>query len=155
MDMNTLLRRITLVALLAFTVGAPLAFSESKSDGTIVTVYKNPSCGCCTKWVDHLREYGFKIIVHDTSNLDQIKARYVVPRALFSCHTAIVSGYVVEGHVPADVIERMLEERPKVIGIAVPGMPMGSPGMEGQYSEPYDVLTFDRDGRTNVYANRK
>ncbi len=119
-----------------------------------VVVYKSPTCGCCNKWVDHIREHGFEVETHDTRDMAQVKAMSGVPGKLSSCHTAIVDGYVVEGHVPADVMRRLLEERPQVVGIAVPGMPMGSPGMEGPYRERYDILAFDRDGRTRVYDSR-
>jgi len=94
------------------------------------------------------------VTAYDISDLTPIKKKYGVPNALTACHTAIVDGYVVEGHVPADVILRLLKERPNVAGITVPGMPMGSPGMEGAYSESYDVLTFDQDGKTQVYTSR-
>lgn len=142
------------VAMVVLGLWTVSAFSKSPSDVTNMTVYKTPTCGCCTKWVNHLREQGFQVTAYDISDLTPIKKKYGVPNALTACHTAIVDGYVVEGHVPADVILRLLKERPKVVGITVPGMPMGSPGMEGKYSEPYDVLTFDQDGKTQVYTSR-
>lgn len=119
-----------------------------------ITVYKSPTCGCCAKWVDHVKEHGFTVVTHDTNDLTRVKAMAGVPARLSSCHTAIVDGYVIEGHVPADLIQKLLEERPEVVGLAVPGMPMGSPGMEGPYKEAYDVLLFRRDGTTDVYARR-
>ncbi len=119
-----------------------------------VAVYKSPTCGCCVKWVEHLEAHGFTVVSHDTNELPRVKATTGVPGELASCHTAIVDGYVVEGHVPADLIVRMLEERPEIAGLAVPGMPMGSPGMEGPYKEAYDVLAFQRNGKTEVYAKR-
>jgi hypothetical protein len=119
-----------------------------------MVVYKSPTCGCCAAWVDHIEANGFRVEVRDTANLAPIKARHGVPGKLESCHTALVDGYVVEGHVPADLIVRMLRERPDAAGLAVPGMPMGSPGMEGPYKDRYDVLTFRRDGSTQVYATR-
>lgn len=128
--------------------------SQSSSDSNTVTVYKSPTCGCCNKWVTHLQEHGFKVIANDTSELKQIKEKHKVPNELEACHTAIVDGYVVEGHVPADVIQKMLNEHPTAIGIAVPGMPMGSPGMEGSYVESYDVLIFDQNGNVKVYTSR-
>ena len=142
------------VAIVVLGLGTVSAFSKSPSDVTTIIVYKSPTCGCCTKWVNYLREQGFQVTSHDISDLTPIRKKYGVPNALSACHTAIVDGYVVEGHVPADVILRLLKERPKVVGITVPGMPMGSPGMEGKYSEPYDVLTFDQDGKTQVYTSR-
>jgi hypothetical protein len=124
------------------------------ADAPTITVYKTPTCGCCASWVEHLREHGFEVEAHDLANLDQVKRRHGITRALESCHTAEVAGYVVEGHVPADLIERMLRERPEIAGLAVPGMPMGSPGMEGSYRERYNVLAFDRAGKTEVYDRR-
>ena len=117
-------------------------------------VYKDPNCGCCKSWVSLMRSAGFEISVRDTSDIQSIKRRYQVPAALASCHTALVGGYVVEGHVPADLISRLLKEKPKVLGLAVPGMPVGSPGMEGGTKEPYDVLTFDVAGKSAVFARR-
>jgi hypothetical protein len=106
--------------------------------------------------VGHLQANGFKVEGKDVTDaqLVQIKAQHGVPRELSSCHTGLVGGYVVEGHVPADVVLRLLEERPEVVGLAVPGMPEGSPGMEGPNPEPYDVLTFDPQGRVGVYTSR-
>lgn len=145
----------------AGTIGAaasspPVAVAADTSHAALptITVYKTPTCGCCTDWVDHLRENGFSVVAHDLDDLSPIKAELGIRRELASCHTAVVDGYVVEGHVPADLIARLLTERPAVTGIAVPGMPIGSPGMEGPYSQRYDVLTFDRDGRTTVFARR-
>jgi hypothetical protein len=121
-----------------------------------VTVYKSPTCGCCTEWMAHLRRHGFRTRAEDVADLQPVKTRYGVPAALQSCHTALVGGYVVEGHVPADLIERLLRERPPVVGLAVPGMPVGSPGMEvpGAPADRYQVVTFDRSGRTGVFATR-
>jgi hypothetical protein len=119
-----------------------------------MTVYKSPTCGCCAKWVDHVRAAGFVVTVHDTADVTPIKVANGVPEAAYSCHTAVVDGYVIEGHVPADVIRRLLRERPPVVGIAAPGMPAGSPGMEGMISQRYDVVTFDRAGKTTVYETR-
>jgi hypothetical protein len=106
--------------------------------------------------VDHLREHGFTVKAEDLSDLRPVRARYRVPRNLVSCHTGVVDGYVVEGHVPADAIKRLLAERPAVSGIAVPGMPIGSPGMEvpGQPPQRYDIMTFDDKGRTTVFERR-
>jgi hypothetical protein len=121
-----------------------------------VTVYKSPTCGCCAEWVAHLRRQGFRVKTEDVTDLQPVKTRHGVPAALQSCHTALVDGYVVEGHVPADLVDRLLRERPKVAGIAVPGMPVGSPGMEvpGRPAERYQVVTFDRGGQTGVFATR-
>jgi len=122
----------------------------------VVDVYKSPTCGCCSKWVDHLGEEGFEVRSTDTSDLADFKASHGVPRQVESCHTALVAGYVVEGHVPASDIERLLRKRPATIrGVAVPGMPIGSPGMEvpGTKAQPYDVIAFDKNGRTDVFAS--
>lgn len=118
-----------------------------------VTVYKDPNCGCCKDWVEHLREHAFKVTVKDTSDVASIKRSGRVPSQLTSCHTAFVNGYVIEGHVPAADIKRLLKEKPKVAGIAVAGMPIGSPGMEiGNRKDKYDVVAFTRDGSTSVFA---
>lgn len=120
-----------------------------------VTVYKSPTCGCCTKWVEHLQASGFEVKMVDMPNVAPMKEQLGLPRDLGSCHTAVVDGYVVEGHVPADVVKKMLAERPKAVGIAVPGMPIGSPGMEqGDRKDPYDIVLFTRDGTRSVYASR-
>ena len=119
-----------------------------------ITVYKSPACGCCAKWVDHLRAAGFKVVVHDTDDLAAVKASVGVPTGLASCHTALVGGYLVEGHVPADLIRRLLRERPAAAGLAVPGMPGASPGMDVPRAGSYDVLVFDKQGKTRVYATR-
>jgi hypothetical protein len=118
-----------------------------------VTVFKDPNCGCCRQWVEHLRKHSFVVTSRDTSDLSGVKRTGRVPERLHSCHTAFVDGYVIEGHVPAADVQRMLKERPKIAGIAVPGMPVGSPGMEvGARKDPYDVIAFDRDGTSRVFA---
>ena len=114
-----------------------------------VSVTKDPECGCCSGWVDHLRKDGFVVDVVISTKLNQLKARLGVPSALVSCHTAEVDGYVIEGHVPADSIHRLLAERPALRGLSVPGMPVGSPGMEveGQAPETYSVIAFGSSGQ--------
>jgi hypothetical protein len=121
---------------------------------TAITVYKSASCGCCAKWVDHLRANGFAPTVHDEADMDAIKNEMGVPKGVRSCHTALVDRYLVEGHVPAADLRRLLKERPAVAGLAVPGMPKGTPGMAmpGDTPEPYEVLAFTRDGKTTTYA---
>ena len=149
------IRRGVAAAAAALVVGAATAWShEPHAGGPVVAVYKSPSCGCCRSWVEHLRAHGFRVETHDVADVQPVKARHGVPAALASCHTALVGGYAVEGHVPADVVRRLLRERPRVAGVAVPGMPMGSPGMEGPRRDAYDVLTFDPAGKTAVYARR-
>ena len=123
----------------------------------LLSVYKTPTCGCCAKWVDHMRANGFDAKVQDLPDLSAVKAKLGVPAELGSCHTAQVGRYVIEGHIPADAVHRLLKERPTTVsGLAVPGMPMGSPGMEvpGGSVQPYLILTFDRQGQTTVYERR-
>ena len=122
--------------------------------GTAVTVYKDPNCGCCAKWVDHMGAAGFRATVKDTADMDAVKKRLGVPANLQSCHTAVVGDYVVEGHVPAGDVQRLLREKPAVRGIAVPGMPTGSPGMEvpGRHADRYEVVAFARGGSTRTFA---
>ena len=116
-----------------------------------VTVYKSPTCGCCSKWVDHMTASGFKVTAHDTSDMQSVKTKLGVPDAMASCHTSVIAGYVIEGHVPAADIQRLLRDKPKVAGLAVPGMVTGSPGMEGSRSDPYNVIAFGQ-GKTSVFA---
>ncbi|HJQ18985.1 MAG TPA: DUF411 domain-containing protein [Gemmatimonadaceae bacterium] len=135
------------------TLSAAAAPVRRSPAPTHIVVYKDPNCGCCRSWVEHLRKHGFDVAVHDTSDVSGAKRTGRVPEQLVSCHTAFVNGYVVEGHVPAEDIERMLAAKPKIAGIAVPGMPAGSPGMEmGGRADHYDVMAFTRDGRTSVFA---
>lgn len=120
-----------------------------------MTVYKSASCGCCTLWVEHARANGFTVREVNTDDLNTVKREMGIPPRLASCHTVMVGGYLVEGHVPADDVKRLLREKPKVRGLAVPGMPIGSPGMEqGPPSgyERYDVLAFEANGATKVFA---
>jgi hypothetical protein len=140
----------------AFAVLRALSGVAGAASGPEVTVYKSPTCGCCSEWVTHLRRHGFRVKTEDLADLQPIKTRHGIPAELQSCHTALVGGYVVEGHVPADLVERLLQERPRVAGLAVPGMPVGSPGMEvpGMPADRYRVLTFDRSGKTAVFATR-
>ncbi len=117
-----------------------------------VISYKKPSCGCCGGWAAHMRQAGFKVTEKPVEDMDAIKRRLGVPAAAASCHTATVGGYVVEGHVPAASVKRLLAETPKVAGIAAPGMPAGSPGMEGSAEPPYEVVSFTREGALKPYA---
>ncbi|HEX6050367.1 MAG TPA: DUF411 domain-containing protein [Gemmatimonadaceae bacterium] len=120
------------------------------------TVYKSATCGCCKKWVEHLQAAGYKVTSHDVPDVNVYKKKYGVPDNLGSCHTAVVSsGYVVEGHVPADLIDRLVAQRPKdIVGLAVPGMPQGSPGMETGVVDKYEIIAFDKAGKTRVFARR-
>ena len=121
-------------------------------------VFKSPTCGCCTKWVEHVRQGGIdvKVTELDDAALDAVKQKHGVPRTAQSCHTGIVNGYVVEGHVPVTDVQRLLKERPTVAGLAVGGMPAGSPGMEvaGQRPQPYNVVSFDKSGAVKVYSTQ-
>lgn len=106
-----------------------------------VVVYKSPTCSCCSKWIEHLQQAGFRVEVHNESEMGQIKKQLGIPKKLASCHTAIINGYLIEGHVPAEDIRQLLTQRPKAKGLIVPGMPVGSPGMEvGTRVDPYDVM---------------
>lgn len=139
---------------LVFLVGAfAVALSQRDTNPkTEIVVYKSPTCGCCTKWEEHLRQAGFKVVSHKVDNINGVKAQHGVPDKLWSCHTAIVNGYVVEGHVPAPSIKKLLEEQPaNVAGLSVPGMPIGSQGMEGPNPENYEVLTFNKMGQAEVW----
>ncbi len=117
-----------------------------------MVVYKSPTCGCCVKWVEHMENAGFDVESRDMRDMNAIKQQLGVPRSASSCHTAVVDGYVIEGHVPARHVLQLLENRPDIPGIAVPGMPIGSPGMEGPNASPYEVVTFNGDSLTGVYA---
>lgn len=118
-----------------------------------IHVYKSPTCGCCTDWVDHLKENGFRVEVTDTNNLNPIKIEAGLTPSLASCHTAFIGDYVIEGHVPASDIHRLISEAPEARGLAVPGMPVGSPGMEmGDRKDNYQVLMFNESGQTRVFS---
>ncbi|MER2265318.1 DUF411 domain-containing protein [Methylobacterium oxalidis] len=152
MKANTMPSRRSVLASLV----AGLVVTAAAAEGLpVVAVNKDPNCGCCEKWAAHLREAGFTVTVAD-GPVNPVKVRLGVPRDLASCHTAQVGGYVVEGHVPADAIKRLLAERPEGIGLAVPGMPVGSPGMEveGEESDTYEVVLFGPAGRSTFARYR-
>jgi hypothetical protein len=131
------------------------AAAPAPADAPLVVVYKSPTCGCCVKWVEHMRQNGFRVESHDTSDVDPIKDQANVPVAARSCHVGLVGGYAIEGHVPAEVVRRLLREHPSdIAGLAVPGMVTGSPGMEGPNPEHYDIVAFTKDGQTRVYESR-
>ncbi|WP_022955362.1 DUF411 domain-containing protein [Perlucidibaca piscinae] len=137
-------------ALSLFSDKAPQPIAQAVAD-TIV-VHKSPTCGCCGKWVDHLKAEGFAVEVHDEEDMNAVKSRLGIPARLVSCHTATVGGYLIEGHVAAADIKRLLQEKPKAQGLAVPGMPVGSPGMEvGDQRMPYETLLFNGEEAT-IYA---
>lgn len=129
-----------------------LGFSALALGAERITVWKDPDCGCCGAWVEHLRTNGFSVKVNDVRDMTPHKKRLGVPERLGSCHTAAVGGYTIEGHVPAADLKRLLAERPRGKGLAVPGMPHGSPGMETGKLDRYDVLLFDQHGKTTVYS---
>lgn len=139
--------------LLQAALAALLLPAAAQAALPVVDVYKSASCGCCHLWVDHLRANGFTVNAHDVANPSDYREKFGIPTALGSCHTGIVAGYAIEGHVPAQEIKRLLAERLKARGLAVPGMPLGSPGMEGPRSDPYDVLLVGTDGRYKVYRH--
>ena len=123
--------------------------------GLTLTVYKTPTCGCCKKWVEHMQAAGFKVVTEDHNDMDPIKKRLGVKPELQSCHTATIGNYVIEGHVPAEDVLKLLREKAEVAGLTAPGMPAGSPGMEmGPVKDKYDVLTFDKTGATKVFSHR-
>lgn len=143
--------KLSILIALFIGIAAPAAWAASGTP--VVDVYKSPTCGCCSKWVDHLKANGFTVRSHDTQNVAAHKARLGVPAGYDSCHTAQVNGYLVEGHVPAKEIKRLLKEKPRARGLVVPAMPMGSPGMEaGGRKDAYDVFVVNRDGSTQTYA---
>ena len=135
-----------------------MAQAEEKAGGatgaTEIVVYKDPNCGCCTKWSEHMRRAGFSVIENKMENMDAVKQRFGVAKALSSCHTAVVDGYIIEGHVPAEDVRRLLREKPDITGLTAPGMPQQSPGMqpEGEAPRNYDVLAFDRKGDVRVFS---
>lgn len=130
---------------------ALLACAESAAAATLV-VTKSATCGCCSGWVEHMRKAGFKVEVHDVDNVAPTAERLGVPAKLRSCHTTKAGNYVIEGHVPAADVKRLLASKSKARGIAVPGMVVGSPGMEGGKPQPYKTLIFDKNGNTRVFA---
>jgi hypothetical protein len=153
-EMNRTARRLRTGAAVLLLVAAGCA--QPASAGPAMTVYLTPKCGCCKHWVTHMRESGFAVTEVVRADLAPVRRELGVPGNLLSCHTAAVDGYAVEGHVPADAVARLLRERPAGRGIAVPGMPMGSPGMEqrGYAPEPYDVVLIGDGGRHTVFERR-
>jgi hypothetical protein len=144
---------------LALAIGLAWAgnvWTAAQSAKPQMTVYKSATCGCCSKWIEHMQANGFEVKSVDVDDIDKVKRDNGVPQSAASCHTGLVNGYIVEGHVPADAVLKMLKDKPSIAGIAVPGMPMGSPGMEvpsGQ-KDKYDIVAFDKSGKTSVYQKR-
>ena len=151
--MNT--KRIVAIAIIvfAFAGGWLYAGRTPLANGTKVAMFQNPACGCCSKWAAHMENNGFTVETHKTDQLNSIKEREGVTPETAGCHTSMVDGYLVEGHVPAREVARLISERPNVKGITVPGMPMGSPGMEGGRTDRYEVLTIDHEGNTAVFSS--
>lgn len=145
-------RRTVLKTLSACLIGLNIAATSHAAAPTI-NVYKTANCGCCKEWVKHLQENGFTVIATDVDDPSQYRTKFGVPDALGSCHTGIVDGYALEGHVPAADIKRLLADKPRARGLAVPGMPLGSPGMEGARFDPYDVMLILPDGGHRVYRH--
>jgi hypothetical protein len=143
-DDFSLTRRSALFATVASLLQTGTVLAGEKE---VITVHKDPTCGCCSGWVQHLHDAGFVTKVLDTSDIDAVRRRLGVPDDLAACHTAEVAGYIIEGHVPAAALKRFLAEKPNATGLAVPGMPIGSPGMEGGTPEKYDVVLFAPNSR--------
>ena len=142
---------------LALIVTVTVGVAQSPQSPTTIEILRNPGCGCCLKWVSLLEKAGFKATVKESPEIQGFKDRKGVPKAVRSCHTGVVNGYVIEGHVPVADVKRLLKTRPAVVGIAVPGMPAGSPGMEAPdgTTEPFDVVAFDKTGTTTVFASHR
>lgn len=150
-----LLTRRHLLLQIAGVAAAATAWRSSADAQTKVpiVVYKDPSCGCCHQWVEHMNANGFVASVKDTSELNAVKRAHKVAQPLWSCHTALVGNYVIEGHVPAADVKRLLAQQPKgIVGLTIPGMPSSAPGMDMKPFVPYTVLTFDATGRTTIFA---
>ena len=139
------LTRRRAMRLIAVAVTAPLSSAFAQSPR--ILVHKDPNCGCCEGWVQHMKAAGFAVIVEEVADLEVVRKRLGVPSDLAACHTAEVEGYVIEGHVPALAVRRLLEQRPAAVGLSVPGMPAGSPGMEGGTPQKYDVVLFGTAAR--------
>ncbi len=151
---NTPLQTTRRLCLRGLATSLALPWAARAAPGPLVEVWKDPSCGCCGDWLRHLQDQGFRTRVHDTGNA-QARQRLGIAPQYGACHTGLVDGYALEGHVPAREIRRLLKERPQAIGLAVPGMPVGSPGMDGPdyggHRDAYAVLLLSRDGRSSVY----
>lgn len=131
----------------------PFLFASALAQAApLVEVFKNPYCGCCEAWIQHLKQNGFEVQAHDVGDVPAARRQLGIPEQFGSCHTAKVGGYVVEGHVPAADIQRLLKEKPKALGLAVPSMPPGSPGMESAKPVPYDTMLVQKDGSARVFA---
>lgn len=146
---------LSLSIVTAIGIAMAMAAGTASSGNIPIVVYKNPSCGCCSRWAEQLDKQGFDAEVRPVNNLNAIKQEVGIPTGMNSCHTAKVDGYYIEGHVPAADIQRLLKEKPDIAGLTVPGMPMGSPGMEvpGRKPQPYKVYSIDKQGKTHLFAS--
>jgi hypothetical protein len=147
-----MIRKILTSAALVGALGIPVL---AHAANPVIDVYKSEYCGCCVEWVKHLKANGFTVNSKNVENPSDYREKGGIPNALGSCHTGMVGGYAIEGHVPASEIKRLLKEKPEAKGLAVPAMPMGAPGMEGPRKDPFDVLLVQANGRTAVYKHYK
>jgi len=136
--------------ILALCLSAASVWAQSAAQ---MEVFKSATCGCCEQWIEHLRQHGFRVSAHNVDDVSAARKQLGMPERLGACHTAKIGKYIIEGHVPAADIQRLLKEKPKALGLAVPSMPPGSPGMESATPIPYDTLLVQTDGRTSVYAH--
>ncbi len=147
------MKRRTLLYLAAAATAVSLP-SFAKEPLPQVDVFKNPDCGCCGAWVDHMKAAGFPVKVHETPDTSAVRKRHGIPDEFGSCHTGVVAGYALEGHVPAEDVKRLLAKKPVAVGLSVPGMPVGSPGMEGgPRKDPFHVLLINKAGRSSVFSS--
>jgi len=155
------MKKLVIAISIFLIFGFNISYAQSDWDGPVIelennrieaVVYRSPSCGCCSKWLAHLKSHGFKVQDNVLEDMQQIKDKYGVSRSLRSCHTAIINGYVVEGHVPANDIKTMLQNKPEIKGLAVPGMVIGTPGMEmDDKKTAFNVMSFDNEGQVKLY----
>ncbi|WP_428355538.1 DUF411 domain-containing protein [Methyloprofundus sp.] len=155
------MKKIVIALSIIYVVGINVSYAQSVWDKPVVAVddksmdivvYRSPTCGCCSKWLAHLKKHGFNVQDNVLEDVQSIKDKYAINRQLASCHTAIIDGYIVEGHVPANDIKAMLQAKPDIKGLSVPGMVVGTPGMEmGNKHAPFKVVAFDKDGQAKVY----
>ena len=147
------MKTILFIVITAYSMATGLMVFAEDAISKDITVYKNPECGCCNKWIKYLKENNYNVIEKDTRDVLAVKKQLGVPENLAACHTAVIDGYVVEGHATTRDIKKLLLFRPEVTGIAIPGMPIGSPGMEqGSTKEKYNVMTFDKEGKSDVFV---
>jgi hypothetical protein len=146
------MRNFTALFLTCFFSLSGAALAEQVTDNADIVVYRSPTCGCCGKWLNHLKDNNFNVKDIVLDDVASVKERYGVPKELVSCHTAIVDGYIIEGHIPAGDIKTLLATKPQIAGITVPGMPSGTPGMEmGERRDPYKVIAFDKENRLQIF----